>query len=193
MPQIYEGMFVLDNNVVREGWNDAKALVTGALEKHGGTVHSARRWDERRLAYPIAGKNRGTFLLAYYEMPTDAIPAMRREFDLSEKVLRYLEIAVDAIPEGEADLAGAENSSDFSVPEPPADDAPDEPEESEEESTEAKAEGEGDGEAKAEGDGEAKAEGAEEAKAEETPAAEEKPAEAATESAPEGEEKKEEA
>ena len=98
MPQIYEGMFVLDNNVVREGWNDAKALVTGALEKHGGTVHCARRWDERRLAYPIAGKNRGTFLLAYYEMPSESIAAMRREFDLSEKVLRYLELTVDAVP-----------------------------------------------------------------------------------------------
>ena len=171
MPQIYEGMFVLDNNVVREGWNDAKAVVTGTLEKHGGKVLTARRWDERRLAYPIAGKNRGTFLLAYYEMPTDGISAMRRDFDLSERVLRYLELAVEAIPEGESDLAAAEQGADFVVPEPPADDAPDEPEEeesSEEGETEATADGDGE---KAEGEGEAKAEApAESTESTDTPA-----------------------
>jgi len=157
-------MFVLDNNVVREGWSDAKAVVTGTLEKHGGKVLNARRWDERRLAYPIAGKNRGTFLLAYYEMPTDGISAMRRDFDLSERVLRYLELGVDAIPEGEEELAAAEQSADFSVPEPPDDDARDESE-GEESSPEARGtagdEGAADGgEAK---EGEAKADASAEA------------------------------
>ena len=125
LPQIYEGMFLLDNNVVREGWASAKALVTGTLEKYGGKIHTARRWDERRLCYPIDRKNRGTYLLAYYEMPIEGIAPMRREFDLSERVLRYLELAVDEIPEGEAELSAAESAADFVVPEPPPDDAPD--------------------------------------------------------------------
>ena len=58
MSQIYEGMFLLDNDVVREGYEGAKALVTSALDKHGATLLSARRWDERRLAYPISGRRR---------------------------------------------------------------------------------------------------------------------------------------
>ena len=49
MSQIYEGMFLLDNDLVREGWDGAKSTVTAALEKHGGKVHTARRWDERRF------------------------------------------------------------------------------------------------------------------------------------------------
>jgi small subunit ribosomal protein S6 len=131
LTQIYEGMFVLDNQVVREGWNDAKAIVTGTLEKHGGTVHTARRWDERRLAYPIEGRLRGTYLLAYYELPIENIEAMRRDFNLSEKVLRYLELSVDAVPEGERELAAVESGADFSVPEPPPDDTPEPEAESE--------------------------------------------------------------
>lgn len=135
MSQIYEGMFLLDNDVVREGYEGAKALVTSALDKHGATLLSARRWDERRLAYPISGRRRATFLIAYYQIDGGEMPGLRREFDLSEKVLRYLFTSVDAVPEGEVELAQAEGDADFIVPEPPDDDAPDpepEPEEGEE-------------------------------------------------------------
>ena len=50
---LYEGMFLIDNDTVRAGWASAKAVVTDLIAKHGGSVSSARRWDERRLAYPI--------------------------------------------------------------------------------------------------------------------------------------------
>ena len=125
MISTYEGMFLLDNQVVREDWNQAKGLVTGTLEKHGGKVLTARRWDERRLAYPIRGRRRATYLLTYYQLPRETFPAMRRDFDLSEGVLRYLMLSVKAVPEGEDELAAAEQAADFSVPEPPPDDAPD--------------------------------------------------------------------
>jgi len=122
LAQIYEGMFLLDNAVVREDWNTAKSIVTSTLEKHGGTIHTARRWDERRLSYPIKGKNRATFLLAYYEIPAENIPAMRRDFELNVSVLRSLELLVDAIPKGETELHSSETAEDFIVPTPPDDD-----------------------------------------------------------------------
>ena len=125
MSQIYEGMFLLDNDLVREGWDSAKGAVTATLEKHGGEVLTARRWDERRLAYPISGRRRATYLLVHYTLPAEAIPAMRRDLDLSERVLRYLFLAVDAVPEEERELAAAEGAADFSVPPPPPDDQPD--------------------------------------------------------------------
>jgi ribosomal protein S6 len=116
-------MFLLDNQVVREGWQQAKARVTDTLTKHGAKIVTARRWDERKLAYTVKRKNRATFLLCYYEMGNEHITAMRRDFDLSEPVLRYLMLACDAVPEGEADLAAAEQAADFTVPAPPPDDA----------------------------------------------------------------------
>lgn len=122
MTQIYEGMFLIDNAVVREGWDTAKTIVTGVLEKHGATMLSARRWDERRLSYPIKGKNRATFLLCYYNIPAEEIPAMRRDFELNESVMRSLELAVDAIPESEAEFVTVEASEEFNVPTPPDDD-----------------------------------------------------------------------
>jgi small subunit ribosomal protein S6 len=123
LTHLYEGMFLLDNQVVREDWKKAKALVTEVLEKHGAKMKCARRWDERKLAYPIKNRHRGTYLLAYYEVGGDAGPNIRRDFDLSERVLRYLIVSCDAVPEGEMDLAAAEQVADFAVPAPPPDDA----------------------------------------------------------------------
>ena len=124
MTAVYESMFLLDNAVVREDWKKAKAVVTDTLEKHGAAVKSCRRWDERKLAYPIRSKNRGTFLMCYFEMGNEHIAAMRREFELNERVLRYLILRAEEVPASELELSQAENAADFVVPAPPPDDAP---------------------------------------------------------------------
>ncbi len=120
--KLYEGMFLLDNNEVRSDWKAAKALVTGTLEKHGANVITARRWDERRLAYPIRKRNRATYLLCYFEADPSVSEVLRRDFDLSEKVLRYLILSAEAVPDQERQLSEAELADDFVVPPPPEDD-----------------------------------------------------------------------
>jgi small subunit ribosomal protein S6 len=123
LAQIYEGMFLLDNEVVRAGWREAKAVVTDILTKNGAEVRTARRWDERRLAYPVRRRRRATYLLAYYTIPPEGIHGLVRDLDLNETVLRYLQLRADLVPETEAELAAAEDAADFVAPVPPADDA----------------------------------------------------------------------
>jgi len=119
----YEGMFLLDNQVVRADWNRAKGAIVETLAKHGAKVLTARRWDERKLAYSIKGKNRGTYLLAYFDLGGDGVNEMRRDFDLDENVLRYLMLRVDAVPAGEVEKAAEESAEGFSVPPPPPEEA----------------------------------------------------------------------
>lgn len=126
MSRIYEGMFLIDNDAVRAGWARAKSSVTGLIRKHGGTVRAARRWEERALAYPIKHKRRATYLLAFYEIPGSAIPALTRELELMEPLLRYLLTRVEEVPARELELAAAEEAPDFVIPEPPSDDVQDE-------------------------------------------------------------------
>jgi ribosomal protein S6 len=114
-------MFVLDNEVVRAGWGAAKSHTLDLIAKHGGTVHTARHWGERKLAYSIKGRSRATYLLAYYELPSEGYPTFVRDLDLSETVLRYLFTKITAVPEGEAAEAAKETEADFTVPEPPRD------------------------------------------------------------------------
>jgi len=122
--KLYESMFLLDNQAVRAGWRQAKAAVTDVLTKHGARVATARRFDERKLAYSIRGRRRGTYLLAYYEIDPNQTDGLRRELDLSETVLRYLQLGVEAIPEAERALSEAELADSFEVPPPPEDQEP---------------------------------------------------------------------
>jgi small subunit ribosomal protein S6 len=121
MSRIYEIMYLLDNNVVRAGWKEAKAAATGLIEKHGGKVLSARRWDERKLAYTIHQRKRGTYLLAYAELAPTGVATLRRELDLTESVLRYLILSAEAVPAAELELSQAESAAGFVVPPPPED------------------------------------------------------------------------
>jgi small subunit ribosomal protein S6 len=122
MSRTYEIMYLLDNNAVRAGWNEAKAAATGLIVKHGGKVLSARRWDERKLAYPIKQRRRGTYLLAYGELGPDGVATLRRELDLTESVLRYLILSAEAVPAQELELTRIESEAGFVVPVPPPED-----------------------------------------------------------------------
>lgn len=117
-------MFLLDNQVVREDWKAAKAVVAETLAKHNAKVRTLRRWDERKLAYPIKKHKRATFFLCYFDIAVEGLPALRRELDLSERVLRHLILSCEAMPETEQELAAAEQAEGFTIPAPPPDDAP---------------------------------------------------------------------
>ena len=55
MSQIYEGMFLLDNQVVRESWDSAKTAVTGTLAKYGAEVLVATFESEALQGEPADG------------------------------------------------------------------------------------------------------------------------------------------
>lgn len=143
----YECMCLLDNGEVRKGWEPLKEAVAGLFTKHEAKVLSNRRWDERRLAYPINGQQRATYLLLYFAADTQTLPAIRRELEFSESMLRYMITECEEIP---ADAY--EPEAEFDVNAIPEDDAPEVEEEAPSEDAE-KAEA-ADGDAK-EGDAEA--------------------------------------
>ena len=115
---------MLDNTVVRQGWKAAKTIVTDILDKHEAKTITARRWDERRLSYPIKRRGRATYMISYFELAKDGGTALSRSLELNEAVLRYLITRVDVVPTTEAELASREDSDDFVVPAPPVEEAP---------------------------------------------------------------------
>lgn len=115
----YECMCLLDNREVRKGWQPLKDAVTGMFKKHGAEMLSARRWDERRLAYPINGQHRATYLLAYFKADTQQVAGIRRDLQFNESVLRSLVLGCDEVP-----ASAYEPEADFDVNTIPVDDSP---------------------------------------------------------------------
>ena len=115
----YECMCLLDNREVRKGWEPLKDAVAGLFTKHKAKVLSSRRWDERRLAYPIKGQLRATYLLLYIEIATSELPGLRRELEFSDAILRNLITDCLEVPAG-----AYEPEEEFDVDAIPVDDAP---------------------------------------------------------------------
>jgi small subunit ribosomal protein S6 len=94
----YECMCLLDNREVKAGWQPLKESVVGIFSKHGAEVVSARRWDERRLAFPIKGQQRATYLLAYIKAGTQQVAGIRRDLQFKEAVLRSMMFGCEEVP-----------------------------------------------------------------------------------------------
>ena len=114
----YECMCLLDNREVRKGWQPLKDAVIGLFTKHGAKILSGRRWDERRLAYPIHGQHRGTYLLIYFSADTQSLVAIRRDLQFNESVLRSLLVDCPEVPQ-----MAYEPEAAFDVNAIPADDS----------------------------------------------------------------------
>jgi ribosomal protein S6 len=92
-------MCLLDNREVRKGWQPLKEAVGSMFTKHGAEIVSARRWEERRLSYPIRGQQRGTYLLFYFKADTQQVAGIRRDLQFNESVLRSLLVTCEEIPQ----------------------------------------------------------------------------------------------
>jgi len=112
-------MCLLDNREVRKGWQPLKDAISAQFTKHGAKILSSRRWDERRLAYPIDGQLRGTYLLVYIAVDTQAVAAIRRDLQFNESLLRWLLVDCPEVPQG-----AYEPEADFDVNAIPSDDTP---------------------------------------------------------------------
>lgn len=115
--RIYEGMFILHNRdpgpsaEVEEGAEAPKPatpeeVVSGLIEKVSGTVHHSQLWANRKLSYPIAGNQTGSYVLTYFTCDDHQAPVeLDREVRLNDRLLRHMLITVDELP-GEDDVPG---------------------------------------------------------------------------------------
>jgi small subunit ribosomal protein S6 len=101
--RLYEGLFLIDAAEAVSDWDGVKEMIKRILEKGGAEIVSLRKWDERRLAYDIAGKDKGTYILVYFNAPTAAISGIERDFRLSERIMRAMIIRGDQLTQADID------------------------------------------------------------------------------------------
>ncbi len=87
--KMYEGLFLFPQAAIST-LDAASSHVQDMLTKVGAELIAFRKWDDRRLAYPIKGNKRGVFFLAYFKVVGTAISSLERNLLLSEEVLRFM-------------------------------------------------------------------------------------------------------
>jgi small subunit ribosomal protein S6 len=73
---------------------------SGVLTEHGGEVTKSEYWGLRSLSYRIKKNRKGHYLHLNVRAPAEAIAELERQERLSDDVLRYLTVKVDALDEG---------------------------------------------------------------------------------------------
>jgi len=92
---MYEGLFIFDSNRYSRDPGGISGQIAELVEKSNGEMVVSRLWEERRLAYPIKGRRKGTYWLAYFKVDADQLTTINRQLQLNETVLRSLILKVD--------------------------------------------------------------------------------------------------
>ena len=97
---VYEAMFLI--GPAAQTQNDhGVGMCRGIIERHGGQITVIKKWDERKLAYEIKRQKRGTYIIAFFKAPGNAIAAIERDVKLSDDILRVLVTTADHLNDAE--------------------------------------------------------------------------------------------
>lgn len=97
--RMYEGLFLLDNAHASMEWDNVVKHIHDILQKNGAEILKTEKWGEKKLAYKIKGHKRGTYLLIHFNAKSGAITAIKRDFQLSDYIIRSLIVKDDKIEE----------------------------------------------------------------------------------------------
>jgi small subunit ribosomal protein S6 len=92
--QVYEGLFIFDSNKFARNQTGLPGEVEKMITDVGGEVLVSRLWEERRLAYPIAGQRKGTYWLLYFRGKTSEIGPLNRKCEIHDGILRQLVLKI---------------------------------------------------------------------------------------------------
>jgi small subunit ribosomal protein S6 len=95
--KLYEGMFLVDSSKAGADWDGIVSAIRTILEKAGAEIDSIRKWDDRRLAYEIKGKSRGTYILSYFRVDGARIRDIEKSVRLSEQIMRVLILSAERL------------------------------------------------------------------------------------------------
>ena len=103
--KLYEGMFLVDSAEAASDWEGVLEAITTILSRAEAEVVSIKKWDERKLAYDIDGKSRGTYILSYFRAEGSKISGMERDVQLNERIMRALILNAEHMTQADMDKA----------------------------------------------------------------------------------------
>jgi small subunit ribosomal protein S6 len=94
----YEGMFLFDTAASRD-WAGFETEVRRLMDRIGANLLVCLKFDERKLAYEIQRRKRGTYVLTYFEALPSKIVDLERDAVLSESILRAVFLRAEGLTE----------------------------------------------------------------------------------------------
>ena len=105
----YEIVYIFDSTLpeerVAEKLEKYHALLTG---DHGGEITAVDQWGRRQLAYPIAKKTNGFYVVVQFRAEAEKLPEFERVLKLDDELMRYLLVLHEGEPTAPMSIATRE-------------------------------------------------------------------------------------
>ena len=85
----YEAFYIVDPSHPDDAVQKISDHFKEVVEKQGGKVESAGKWEKRKLAYPIAGHTEGNYVLMDFECGSQVPKELSRLMRISDDVIRH--------------------------------------------------------------------------------------------------------
>lgn len=92
----YEMMVIVDPEVDERTVEPSMSALFGQVEDLGGKVEKLDVWGKRKLAYPIAKKTDGIYVVVDMETTPEIAKELDRQLGLNESILRTKLMRKDA-------------------------------------------------------------------------------------------------
>ena len=94
---MYEHVFLARQDLAQGQVDALSESWTKIIEENGGKVAKTEYWGLRTIAYRIQKNRKAHYVLLGIDAPAPALAELERQVTLSEDVLRFLTIRVDAL------------------------------------------------------------------------------------------------
>ncbi len=94
MIRTYELMYIVDSSLPEENMKTVIEKISSTIKRNGELLDQQNLGD-KKLAYPIKRKQRGTYILNIIKGENNTISEAERTLKITDGVLRYLTIRPD--------------------------------------------------------------------------------------------------
>jgi small subunit ribosomal protein S6 len=95
MNRIYEELFIVRPELTEEEITPIVEQFRGIITQAGGTIDKEERWGVRKLAYRIAKKSEGFYILLQFTAPASTVRELERRLRVHDAVMKYITVRID--------------------------------------------------------------------------------------------------
>lgn len=109
---LYELVFIIRQDISSNDVDRITDEFTKIITENGGSLKKSEYWGLRNLAYEINNNKKGHYTLLGFEGSHDVVLELERKIKLSEDVIRYMTLSVDAISNDPSAILKSKSSDD---------------------------------------------------------------------------------
>ncbi|KON47833.1 30S ribosomal protein S6 [Mariprofundus ferrooxydans] len=101
----YETIFIVNPDISQENTEAMTDELIGKVEKSGGRIVKRENWGSRPLAYSIANRKRGNYVLLVTDGEPEALKTLEHAISLEERIIRSQTVKLTELSDEPSPLA----------------------------------------------------------------------------------------